>query len=77
MTTVRRATELLSFRIRVHDTVQSAKGRYDFGRLVTRRTSRMAGSFGFVRSWKWGEYTAGELENCSSYGFGKWTCLPV
>ena len=36
VTTVRRATELLSFRIRVHDTVQSAKGRYDFGRLVTR-----------------------------------------
>src|SRR5271169_5548648 len=34
--TVRRATELLAFRIRVHDTVQSAKGRYDFGRVVTR-----------------------------------------
>jgi two-component system, NtrC family, response regulator AtoC len=36
VSTVRRATELLSFRIRMHDTVQSAKGRYDFGRLVTR-----------------------------------------
>ena len=34
--TVRRATELLAFRIRVHDTVENAKGRYDFGRVVTR-----------------------------------------
>jgi DNA-binding NtrC family response regulator len=33
--TVRRATEMLAFRVRVHDTVQSAKGRYDFGRVVT------------------------------------------
>jgi len=35
VSTVRRATEMLAFRIRVHDTVQSAKGRYDFGRVVT------------------------------------------
>jgi two-component system, NtrC family, response regulator AtoC len=35
VSTVRRATELLAFRIRVHDTVESAKGRYDFGRVVT------------------------------------------
>ena len=33
--TIRRATEMLAFRVRVHDTVQSAKGRYDFGRVVT------------------------------------------
>jgi two-component system, NtrC family, response regulator AtoC len=33
--TIRRATEMLALRVRVHDTVQSAKGRYDFGRLVT------------------------------------------
>jgi len=33
---IRRATEMLAFRVRVHDTVQSEKGRYDFGRVVTR-----------------------------------------
>jgi two-component system response regulator AtoC len=33
--TIQRATEMLAFRVRVHDTVQHAKGRYDFGRVVT------------------------------------------
>ncbi len=33
--TVERATEMLSLRVRVQDTVESAKGRYDFGRIVT------------------------------------------
>ena len=33
--TLRRATEMLALRVRVHDTVQSAKGLYDFGRIVT------------------------------------------
>ncbi len=33
--TIRRATEMLALRVRVHDTVQSAKGRYDFERVVT------------------------------------------
>ena len=33
--TIRRATEMLALRVRVHDTVQSAEGRYDFGRVVT------------------------------------------
>lgn len=33
--TLRRATEMLALRVRVHDTVQSAKGLYDFGRVVT------------------------------------------
>jgi two-component system, NtrC family, response regulator AtoC len=33
---IRRATEMLAFRVRVHDTVQREKGRYDFGRVVTR-----------------------------------------
>jgi len=33
--TLRRATEMLSLRVRVRDTVESAKGRYDFGRVVT------------------------------------------
>jgi two-component system response regulator AtoC len=35
VSTIRRATEMLALRVRVHDTVQSAKGRYDFGRVVT------------------------------------------
>jgi two-component system response regulator AtoC len=33
--TVRRATEMLALRVRVTETVQNAKGRYDFGRVVT------------------------------------------
>lgn len=35
VSTIRRATEMLALRVRVHDTVQTAKGRYDFGRIVT------------------------------------------
>ncbi|HXZ79299.1 MAG TPA: sigma-54 dependent transcriptional regulator [Terriglobales bacterium] len=34
--TIRRATEMLSLRVRVHETVETARGRYDFGRVVTR-----------------------------------------
>ena len=33
--TIRRASEMLALRVRVRDTVESAKGRYDFGRVVT------------------------------------------
>jgi two-component system, NtrC family, response regulator AtoC len=35
VTTLKRAAEMLSLRVRVHDHVQSAKGIYDFGRIVT------------------------------------------
>ena len=33
--TMHRATEMLALRVRVRDTVESAKGQYDFGRVVT------------------------------------------
>jgi two-component system response regulator AtoC len=33
--TMHRATEMLALRVRVRDTVEKAKGRYDFGRVVT------------------------------------------
>ena len=33
--TIQRATEMLALRVRVRDTVEHAKGRYDFGRVVT------------------------------------------
>jgi two-component system response regulator AtoC len=33
--TIKRATETLALRVRVQDTVDTAKGRYDFGRMVT------------------------------------------
>jgi len=33
--TIKRAVETLSLRVRVHDTVESARGRYDFGHLAT------------------------------------------
>lgn len=35
LSTLRRATEMLALRVRVRDTVEKAKGRYDFGRVVT------------------------------------------
>lgn len=35
LSTIRRAAEVLSLRVRVTQTIQSAKGRYDFGRAVT------------------------------------------
>jgi len=33
--TLNRASEMLALRVRVRDTVETAKGRYDFGRVVT------------------------------------------
>jgi two-component system response regulator AtoC len=33
---LRRASEMLTLRVRVRDTVESAKGQYDFGRVVTK-----------------------------------------
>ena len=33
--TLRRASEMLALRVRLRDTVETAKGRYDFGRVVT------------------------------------------
>ena len=33
--TLRRASEVLALRVRVRDTVETAKGQYDFGRIVT------------------------------------------
>lgn len=35
ISSLRRASEMLSLRVRVRDTVETAKGRYDFGRVVT------------------------------------------
>jgi two-component system, NtrC family, response regulator AtoC len=35
ISTLQRATEMLSLRVRVRDTVERAKGQYDFGRVVT------------------------------------------
>lgn len=34
-TTLKRASEMLALRVRVRDTVETAKGQYDFGRVVT------------------------------------------
>jgi two-component system response regulator AtoC len=35
MATLHRAAEVLTLRVRVHDSVESEKGRYNFGRVVT------------------------------------------
>ena len=37
--TLNRASEMLSLRVRVRDTVETAKGQYDFGRVVTKNPS--------------------------------------
>lgn len=37
--TLRRASEMLALRVRVRDTVERAKGRYDFGRVVTQNSA--------------------------------------
>ena len=37
--TIHRASEMLALRVRLHDTVEKAKGRYDFGRVVTQNPS--------------------------------------
>src|SRR5581483_8127591 len=36
LNTIRRASEMLRLRVRVRETVETAKGLYDFGRVVTR-----------------------------------------
>jgi two-component system response regulator AtoC len=40
--TIGRASEVLALRVRVRDSVQDARGRYDFGRVVTRNASLAA-----------------------------------
>ena len=40
--TLRRASEMLALRVRVRDTVESAKGRYDFGKVVTQNPAAIA-----------------------------------
>ncbi len=37
--TLRRASEMLSLRVRLRDTVETAKGRYDFGKIVTQNST--------------------------------------
>lgn len=37
--TMHRASEMLALRVRVRDTVEKAKGRYDFGRVVTQNAA--------------------------------------
>ena len=37
--TMRRSTEMLALRVRLRDSVESAKGRYDFGRVVTQNAA--------------------------------------
>ena len=39
ISTLHRATEMLSLRVRVRDTVERAKGQYDFGRVVTQNAA--------------------------------------
>ena len=39
LATMHRATEMLALRVRVRETVESAKGRYDFGRVMTQNAA--------------------------------------
>jgi len=65
--TVRRATEMLAFRIRVHDTVQNKKGRYDFGRLVT-QSAAMRHVLEMARSAAQSEHTTILIQGESGTG---------
>src|SRR5689334_19576527 len=40
--TLHRACEMLALRVRVRDTVETAKGRYDFGKVVTQNPAAIA-----------------------------------
>ena len=42
MATLHRAAEVLALRVRVRDSVESEKGRYDFGRIVTHNPATIA-----------------------------------
>lgn len=42
LNTIGRASEMLTLRVRVRDTVQTQKGRYDFGRVVTHSSAMRA-----------------------------------
>jgi len=42
METLRRASEMVALRVRVRDNVERAKGRYDFGRVVTQNPAMRA-----------------------------------
>src|SRR5438270_9179746 len=42
ITTLRRASEMLALRVRVRDTVETAKGRYDFGKVVTQNPAAIS-----------------------------------
>jgi len=42
LNTISRASEMLTLRVRVRDTVQTQKGRYDFGRVVTHSSAMRA-----------------------------------
>jgi len=42
MTTLHRAAEVLALRVRVRDSVESLRGRYDFGRIVTHNPATVA-----------------------------------
>ena len=42
MATMRRAAEVLALRVRVRDSVESERGRYDFGRIVTHNPATIA-----------------------------------
>ena len=41
-TVLHRAAEVLALRVRVRDSVESEKGRYDFGRIVTHNPATIA-----------------------------------
>ena len=45
--TIQRATEMLALRVRVRDTVELAKGRYDFERIVTQSAAHAR------KCWRW------------------------
>jgi DNA-binding NtrC family response regulator len=69
ISTLQRATEMLSLRVRVRDTVEKAKGQYDFGRVVTQNPA-MRQMLEVVRKAAEADHTTILIEGESGTGKG-------
>jgi two-component system response regulator AtoC len=69
ISTLQRATEMLALRVRVRDTVETAKGQYDFGRVVTKNPA-MCQMLEVVRKAAEADHTTILIEGESGTGKG-------
>lgn len=67
--TLRRASEMLSLRVRLRDTVETAKGQYDFGKVVTQNAA-MRGMLEMARKAAESDHTTILVQGESGTGKG-------